>query len=231
MKKSLGTSTSSLTILCVIISSLVLFLRCFNGGKLNDVSMSITLEELENLVKTKSGCPSLYFVYICWSMGVPHHWRIFKHRPNHTLVYNKQYMGIGVDSCAWRHWFDCSVGDWLNMIIEGKLAVDGDSQIFCWCYFLNWGVLNIIRVQNWILFVCYSRNSHFKILNDIFHLLAHWTSRSKFCCKLLQSLAETMLEYSSKSSAYITLLFTLLKEFWIGFWTPLDSANVSVASY
>ena len=224
MKKSLGTSTSSLTILCVIISSLVLFLRCFNGGKLNDVSMSITLEELENLVKTKSGCPSLYFVYICWSMGVPHHWRIFKHRPNHTLVYNKQYMGIGVDSCAWRHWFDCSVGDWLNMIIEGKLAVDGDSQIFCWCYFLNSVVLYIIRVQN--LFVTL-RNLHFRILNDIFHLLAHWTSRSKSCCKLLQSLVETMWEYSSISSAYNFIVYTVER-------IPdrlLDSANVSVASY
>ena len=42
MKRSLGTSTRSLTILYIIIS-LALSLHCFNGGKLNELSMSVTL--------------------------------------------------------------------------------------------------------------------------------------------------------------------------------------------
>ena len=50
MKRSLGTSTRSLTILYIIIS-LALSLRCFNGGKLSELSMSVTLEEFEKLLR------------------------------------------------------------------------------------------------------------------------------------------------------------------------------------
>ena len=50
MKRSLGTSMRSLTILCIIIS-LALFLRCFNSGKLSELGMSVTLEEFEKLLR------------------------------------------------------------------------------------------------------------------------------------------------------------------------------------